>query len=133
LRDPAQLLYNSPYLQDLKSFQYIYSLSSRQLHKPILWGYCKTVLCASVLYCTVRLVPNQDLSLVLVRYQTLLTYIYSFNISGFDSSILPTFFQNLFTTQVRNLSSRPNQSFFGTIRYMQPVSALSPSFFSSSS
>jgi hypothetical protein len=49
---------------------------------------------------------------------------------SFDSSILPTFFRNFFTTQVR----RPNQSsFFSTIRYMQPVSALSPSFFSSSS
>jgi hypothetical protein len=75
---------------------------------------------------TVRPVPNQDPSLVLVRYQTLLTYIYSFSISA---SIL-LFCPLLPKSETYLLGPT---IFFRTIRYMQPVSALSPSFFSSSS
>jgi hypothetical protein len=46
---------------------------------------------------------------------------------SFDSSILPTFFRNLFTTQVRNLSSRPNHFFLvlslNRIPVMAPILA----------
>jgi hypothetical protein len=48
-------------------------------------------------------------------------------------NLLPNFFRNLFTTQVRNLYLQGPPNFLVLLRYMQLLSALSTSFVSSSS
>jgi hypothetical protein len=110
------------------------SLSFGDIARPYCIACVCTVLVCTVLYCTARSIPNQDPSLVLVHCQTLLTYIYIpsiYQLRFFYFLLSSGTYFLYYPSPKLIFKAQPN--IFGTIRFMQPVSALSPSFFSSSS